>query len=97
MALLLSSEGRLISRSLREIGRWLFVGLTIALIAAGFSVTSIRGLDPPWIGRVNHVVATECARRSGTKLATVPNGIIYASHLFPDGISAVTVPCGNLK
>ena len=97
MALLLSSKGRLVRPSSREVGRWLFVALTIVVIAVGFSVSSIRGLDPPWIGRVNHVISTDCTGRSGTKLATVPNQIAYVSHIFPNGISAVTVPCRNLR
>ncbi len=97
MALLLSSEGRLVRPTSRKVGRWLFVVLTIVLIAAGFSMKTIRGVDPPWIGRVKHVVATDCAGSSGTQPATVPNGIAYTSHSFPDGIFAMTVPCRNLR
>ena len=97
MAVLLSNRGGFLRESVRVTCRYLFCVETIVVIAVCFSVVSLRGADPPWIGRVDHVVA-ECAGRPGSALATVPNQT-GLSGLAPSskGLFPVTVPCRNLE
>ena len=98
MTVLVSSRGSFVRESLREAGKYLFCVQTIVVVAVCFSVVSLRGADPPWLGRVDHVVA-ECATRPGSALATVPNQtknlpVVAPS---PNGLFPVTVPCRNLE
>jgi hypothetical protein len=89
-----------IRRPLGNAGTWLFVAQTVLVVAAGFSVVTLRGLDPSWIGRVDHVVAQQCANQPPSTLVTVPNGTgehTFFSQRLPNGVFPVTVPCSHLR
>lgn len=86
-------------RTAQRIGLPAFAGWTAVLLVACFSLSTYRGTDPSWMGRVDQVLASKCVGRPPSTIVTVPNEVGPSGPYpkLPTGYYPLIVHCSNLE
>ena len=98
-AILIARTGATERRTAQKLGPPAFAAWTAVLLVACFSLSTYRGTDPSWTGRVDQALASKCAGRPSSTVVTVPNLVGQAVGLpkLPNGYYPLIVRCSNLE
>ena len=98
-AILIAPTGATDRRMVQRIGVLAFAGWTALLLVASFPLSTYRGTDPSWTGRVDRVLTSKCLGRPSSTVVAVPNEVDQAPGYpkLPNGYYPLIVRCSNLE